>query len=79
MLLTIIGLAAAAVCGVRPGPSAATGTAVTGTATTGTARPEPGEYAPDAYRRRQERFRAPTWLDQRNALRNVNGVGGRWI
>lgn len=41
--------------------------------------PSAEDYAPDSYRRRQDQFRGPTWLDQRRVLWDVNSIGGRWI
>jgi hypothetical protein len=42
-------------------------------------RPDSDDPVLDAYRRRQERLNSPGWMDQRMALRNVNGVGPRWL
>jgi hypothetical protein len=70
MIVKIIGLVAAA---LAAGP----GTMYT----VGRLRPQPDSDDPalDAYRRRQERLRTPSWLDQRQALRDVNGIAGRWL
>jgi hypothetical protein len=75
MILTITGLVVGAVSGLRPRRRA---TGIAG-ALDSQRPPDAEDYAPDAYRRRKDRFKAPTWLDQRKVLRNVNGVGGRWI
>jgi hypothetical protein len=63
---TIIGLVAAAVSGLRP-PKSLGG------------RPTSDDPAGDARRRRIERARMPGWLDQRDALRDVNSIICRWI
>jgi hypothetical protein len=69
MILKIIGLVAAALSGAP---------ALINTEPKTRRRPGSDDPVLDAYRLRQERLRAPSWYDQRMALRNVNGYG-RWL
>ena len=70
MILKIIGLVAAGLSGAP---------ALINTEPKTRRAPDSDDPVLDAYRRRQERLRAPSWLDQRQALRNVNGIGCRWL
>jgi hypothetical protein len=42
-------------------------------------RPTTDDPIGDAYRRRQERRRQPTWTDQKMELRKANGFEGFWF